>query len=120
MLRLAASISRPVRTSERLRLLNRTMTTTPNRNDQPANPRARLQPRIFPTSGFETVAESTRFEEQMLSYYDRHTFYPVQIGEVLNEHYQVVAKLGWGTTSTVWLAHDLEYGPRPSSPVTHS
>lgn len=36
-------------------------------------------------------------------------FYPVRIGEVFRERYQVVAKLGWGAHSTIWLCHDLQY-----------
>lgn len=42
-----------------------------------------------------------------LSGYNADTYYPVQIGEVLNSRYQVVGKLGYGVTSTVWLARDL-------------
>ncbi|KAM0666464.1 hypothetical protein ACQRIU_004319 [Beauveria bassiana] len=34
-------------------------------------------------------------------------YYPVQIGQVFADRYQVVGKLGFGATSTVWLAHDL-------------
>lgn len=36
-------------------------------------------------------------------------FYPVTIGEVFEERYRVVAKLGWGAHSTIWLCHDLQY-----------
>lgn len=49
-------------------------------------------------------------------------FYPVRIGEVLRERYQVVAKLGWGAHSTIWLCHDLQCGlslaPHESSCLT--
>ena len=31
----------------------------------------------------------------------------MRLYEVLNNRYQVSAKLGWGTSSTVWLARDL-------------
>ncbi|AEO63734.1 uncharacterized protein THITE_2147851 [Thermothielavioides terrestris NRRL 8126] len=34
----------------------------------------------------------------------------MRIGEVTGEHYQVVAKLGYGVTSTVWLGRDLRDG----------
>ena len=34
-------------------------------------------------------------------------YHPVQIGEVYNNRYKVVCKLGWGHFSTVWLAEDL-------------
>ncbi|KAF5623651.1 serine threonine kinase [Fusarium sp. NRRL 25303] len=34
-------------------------------------------------------------------------YYPMGIGQVIHETYQVVAKLGYGTSSTVWLSRDL-------------
>lgn len=34
-------------------------------------------------------------------------FYPVRLYEILNNRYQVAAKIGWRTSSTVWLARDL-------------
>ncbi|KAH7014406.1 kinase-like protein [Microdochium trichocladiopsis] len=66
-----------------------------------------LPPRQFPSSGFEIVDPSIELEEEWLPYYNKDAFYPVRIGEVLGERYQVITKLGWGTTSTVWLGHDL-------------
>ncbi|KAL3495915.1 kinase-like domain-containing protein [Aspergillus germanicus] len=39
--------------------------------------------------------------------YLRKHFYPVHLYEILNNRYQVAAKIGWGTSSTVWLARDL-------------
>ena len=35
-------------------------------------------------------------------------FYPICIGEVLNERYLVEHKIGFGGFSTVWMAHDLQ------------
>jgi serine/threonine protein kinase len=35
-------------------------------------------------------------------------FYPVYIGEALNNRYLVEHKLGFGSFSTVWMARDLE------------
>ncbi|KAL4874722.1 kinase-like protein [Aspergillus karnatakaensis] len=43
-----------------------------------------------------------------LPHYVPSQFYPTQIGEVIKERYQVVGKLGFGSTSTVWLARDME------------
>ncbi|PGH29110.1 serine/threonine protein kinase [[Emmonsia] crescens] len=37
-----------------------------------------------------------------------HIFYPICLGEVLNERYLVEHKLGFGSFSTVWMAHDLQ------------
>lgn len=36
-------------------------------------------------------------------------FYPIHLGEVLNERYLVEHKLGSGGFSTVWMAHDLQH-----------
>lgn len=68
----------------------------------------RSQPRQFPTSGFEAIDPSDKVEEERLPYYRREDYYPMRIGDVIKERYQVVAKLGYGTTSTVWLSRDLE------------
>lgn len=34
-------------------------------------------------------------------------YYPAKPGETLGDKYQLLAKIGWGTSSTVWLARDL-------------
>ena len=36
-----------------------------------------------------------------------HVFYPVRLGDLINERYLVEHKLGYGGFSTVWMAHDL-------------
>ncbi|KAL3469924.1 kinase-like protein [Aspergillus californicus] len=53
-------------------------------------------------------------EERAPCYLPRH-YYPVRLHQTLNNRYQIAAKLGWGTSSTVWLARDL-YQWRWSSP----
>lgn len=35
-------------------------------------------------------------------------YYPARIGDVLSSRYQIVGKLGFGNSSTVWLARDLQ------------
>lgn len=65
------------------------------------------QPRKFPTTGFEVVSPGQKLEEERLPFYVRDEYYPMQIGEVIYQHYQVVAKLGYGTSATVWLSRDL-------------
>lgn len=69
---------------------------------------ARLAPRTFPSSGFKTIDPSIKFEEETLPFYDPRIFYPVRLGEIFQGRYQVVAKLGWGAHSTIWLCHDLQ------------
>lgn len=43
-------------------------------------------------------------EEETLLDYRPQGFYPVRIGDVYNKKYKIVAKLGFGRSSTVWLA----------------
>ncbi|KAJ9318186.1 hypothetical protein DTO271D3_1443 [Paecilomyces variotii] len=46
-------------------------------------------------------------EEEHTPHYKPQHFYPVRLHEILNDRYQIAAKIGWGTSSTVWLARDL-------------
>ncbi|PGH32834.1 CMGC/SRPK protein kinase [[Emmonsia] crescens] len=66
-----------------------------------------LAPRSFPTSGFEVIDHSELMEEEKLPGYMSELYYPAYIGQVFNSRYRIVGKLGYGVTSTVWLARDL-------------
>ncbi|KAI9705040.1 MAG: hypothetical protein M1836_006823 [Candelina mexicana] len=46
-------------------------------------------------------------EEEQIHGYNSRTFYPVNLGEVLNDRYEITTKLGYGHSSTVWLAQDI-------------
>ncbi|PTU22309.1 hypothetical protein P175DRAFT_0431225, partial [Aspergillus ochraceoroseus IBT 24754] len=46
-------------------------------------------------------------EEEKTPYYDPKRFYPARLGEIIDARYQLTTKLGYGTSSTVWLARDL-------------
>lgn len=48
-------------------------------------------------------------EEQALPFYYEKDYYPVKIGQFLNDRYRIIAKLGYGAYSTVWLASDEKY-----------
>jgi len=48
-----------------------------------------------------------KVEEDLLPDYIASRYYPVRIGQVLSDRYQIVGKLGFGASSTVWLARDL-------------
>lgn len=65
--------------------------------------------RTFPSEGFEVLPVDRQVEEETVQGYKAERFYPVQLGEVFASRYQAVAKLGFGTTSTVWLCRDLMY-----------
>ena len=69
--------------------------------------RGSLSPRQFPTTGFEIIDNTQLIEEETLEHYTPEEFYPVRIGEVFKAQYQVVGKLGYGSSSTVWLCRDL-------------
>ncbi|KAB8215212.1 kinase-like protein [Aspergillus novoparasiticus] len=65
------------------------------------------QPRVFPDSGFHSLDSTVTFEEETLPDYLEERYYPVHIGEIFKSQYQVVTKLGFGSSSTVWLCRDL-------------
>jgi serine/threonine-protein kinase SRPK3 len=62
---------------------------------------------VFPSSGFDLIAPSLKLEEETHSWYSVKNFYPAAIGEVFQNTYQVIAKLGYGAASTTWLCRDL-------------
>ncbi|QKX55208.1 uncharacterized protein TRUGW13939_02300, partial [Talaromyces rugulosus] len=64
-------------------------------------------PRKFPVSGFELLDTNIEIEEETLPTYQPEKYYPVQQGEILNDRYQTIAKVGYGVTSTVWFGRDL-------------
>jgi len=45
-------------------------------------------------------------EEQTLPLYHQKRYYPVKIGDFFKTQYRIIAKLGYGAYSTVWLARD--------------
>ena len=48
----------------------------------------------------------TLIEEERNPEYNAKHFFPVSPGYIFHDRYKVVAKLGWGASSTVWLAQD--------------
>ncbi|KAK3311581.1 CMGC protein kinase [Chaetomium strumarium] len=66
------------------------------------------KPLQFPTAGFEEFPASEVLEEEFFHEFKKGDYYPVNIGDLLDsDTYQVVGKLGFGRTSSVWLARDL-------------
>ncbi|SMR63713.1 unnamed protein product [Zymoseptoria tritici ST99CH_1A5] len=47
-----------------------------------------------------------QIEEQSLPRFHQKRYFPVNIGQVFNNRYRIIAKLGYGANSTVWLARD--------------
>jgi hypothetical protein len=60
-----------------------------------------------PTPTMNTISHllpaNILLEEEENPDYDPKRFYPARVGETIQK-YQIVSKLGWGTSSTVWLA----------------
>lgn len=54
------------------------------------------------------ISPSQAIEEETIPGYVAGRYYPTRIGEILKDRYQVVGKLGFGASSTVWLARDME------------
>jgi hypothetical protein len=78
------------------------------------------KPLTFSNTSFRQIPLEENLEEELLPGYVASRYYPVRLGQVLKDRYQIVGKLGFGTSSTVWLARDLRYGnsePHPPSSV---
>jgi len=72
--------------------------------------------RSFPEAGFHVLPTDGRFEEEKLPGYKAEHFFPMRLGDIVHSKYQIVAKLGFGTASTVWLCRDLQLS-QPSRPL---
>jgi serine/threonine-protein kinase SRPK3 len=48
-------------------------------------------------------------EDEGIQDYKIGGYHPIHIGEIMDERYLIVQKLGWGHFSTVWLACDLKF-----------
>ncbi|KAL3479974.1 hypothetical protein BJX99DRAFT_255133 [Aspergillus californicus] len=60
----------------------------------------------FVNTGIELPAGEA-IEEEIVPDYDARHYFPVESGSVFNQRYEALAKLGWGSCSTVWLVRDL-------------
>ncbi|KAK3048122.1 hypothetical protein LTR09_010461 [Extremus antarcticus] len=67
-----------------------------------------LSPIRYPTSGFELLSAAAKIEEKRFEDGKSKRYYPVRLGECLATKYQVLGKLGFGSTSTVWHARDMQ------------
>ncbi|KAI9932522.1 hypothetical protein ASPWEDRAFT_101324 [Aspergillus wentii DTO 134E9] len=68
----------------------------------------RWKPLNFSNPNFVRIPESHKIEEETIPDYVASRYYPTRIGEVLKDRYQVVGKLGFGASSTAWLARDMD------------
>jgi serine/threonine-protein kinase SRPK3 len=66
------------------------------------------KPLNFSNPNFKRISATQKIEEETLPGYVASRYYPTRIGEIFKQRYQVVGKLGFGASSTVWLARDME------------
>lgn len=72
-------------------------------------PRRSPSPPIrVPTSSYEAVHPSEILDEELFEHFEQGQYYPANIGDLIGSRYQIIGKLGFGVTSKVWLAPDLE------------
>ncbi|KAL9092102.1 MAG: hypothetical protein Q9165_004535 [Trypethelium subeluteriae] len=64
------------------------------------------QPICFSNSNFKALPSDQKVEEEAHDAISQGRYFPVRIGDILEDKYQVVGKLGYGVGSTVWLANE--------------
>ncbi|POR38204.1 Kinase domain-containing protein [Tolypocladium paradoxum] len=75
-----------------------------------ALPRFRFKSTAAPSSPTpESIPPDVLVDEEIVPGYDRKAFYKAHPGEVLDGRYKLKAKIGWGSSSTVWLAEDTSW-----------
>lgn len=66
----------------------------------------RRQPLPTPPLG-SLLPKDAEVDEEIIPGYESKRFYPAKPGEILDDRYQILVKVGWGTSSTVWFARDM-------------
>lgn len=66
------------------------------------------KPLNFSNPNFIRIPANQKIEEETIPDYVASRYYTVRIGEIFKDQYQVVGKLGFGASSTVWLARDMK------------
>lgn len=64
----------------------------------------RQQPSTWKSVGPQAIPPNVLVDEEIVPGYDRRTFFHPNPGDVLDRRYTLTAKIGWGSSSTVWLA----------------
>ena len=64
----------------------------------------------MPSTGVP-LSPTILIDEELSPVYNSKYFYPAKPGEILAGRYQTLVKAGWGVSSTVWLARDLQGWP---------
>ena len=66
----------------------------------------RKKPLRLPTDSTFAISQ-TLFDEETWPGYNPESYYPAKPGEILANKYLLMAKIGWGPGSAVWLAQDI-------------
>lgn len=66
----------------------------------------------FSNTSFKTLPTDQRIGEEAHDAISKGRYYPVRIGDVVQDRYQIVGKLGFGVGSTVWLANDFHHAAK--------
>lgn len=53
------------------------------------------------------ISSQSILDEELCPGYNPENYYPAKPGQMLGEQFQLLAKVGWGANSTVWLARDI-------------
>ncbi|EEQ90345.2 CMGC/SRPK protein kinase [Blastomyces dermatitidis ER-3] len=61
---------------------------------------------VTPSQG-PLIPQNEIVDEESCPGYNAKGFYPARVGEVIANRYQILVKVGWGTSSTVWFARDM-------------
>ncbi len=64
----------------------------------------------FSNTNFKILPSDQKIEEEAhdLISNGKYRYYPIQVGHIVKEKYQILGKLGYGLGSTVWLANELK------------
>jgi hypothetical protein len=65
------------------------------------------KPLEFPRGEILPLPTDEKIEEEIIPDFKPSRYHPVRIGDIFQDRYQIVGKLGYGVSSTVWLARDL-------------
>lgn len=71
------------------------------------SPFGRKRPTSFKGVGVE-LSPDNLIEEETAPDYNARSYFHVDPGYVFNQKYEALAKLGWGSCSTVWLVRDIK------------
>ncbi|GAB0095634.1 SRSF protein kinase 3 [Sergentomyia squamirostris] len=98
---------KPPKPPPRLKTPKMVHSTLPPTSSYVSEPRSGTTDEVYAESPDSSLYGSDE-EQEDASQYCRGGYHPIVIGDVFDNRYRVVRKLGWGHFSTVWLCWDIE------------